>query len=638
AVSMGLAFSSSNMLYYGWAHETQAAVIVLYFLERLTRTGKWADTGWLILALINLGGQSLVHVVAYYSIFIILYGLGRLLSAEKRVSLLKKLLFAGVASLLLSADYLWPTIFHYSNYFETSHREKYGWRQNISYSFFTFLFPHFYGHPLNEAPRWISGTFVNTAMFIGTAAFLAAVSGGLLRGVIKRDFHAVFYLATCLFGICFIYDLGFEKLERYVSLLPLLNLAPAIYFKAVLQLFVASLGALGLQYLWELRGDRRVVIACISFIIMLFVYEWGYEISRYIFSLIPKDSEYLSQHMPWAEGLALLSIALITLIPLLGEHKAARMVRAAVIAPLLLAGSAVETLQHWEGWVPYSKAESCHRKTAVTEFLQSKVRIGRIIGLGYAAVPSIINRETYGIEMAAGRMSVSAGYLELLRLADPGAYQSHPTQYLFSESTNLASPVWDLVNVRYIVAPRATDAGAIITAHPPYRLKAYRLSDGVVFERLPPPRHAYIHDRVQLFETPSALAEAIKSGFDVREVAAIEREEDLSPSVSPSENFDYRIRKIKRLKNRMLLDITVNGDAYLTLAEQYNPNWHAYADGRELRTYRSHFFLQGVQIPKGRYVLELRYRLKHLTLINILVALTLASTIAFIIYRSRRSE
>ncbi|MCO6430294.1 MAG: hypothetical protein J5J00_05485, partial [Deltaproteobacteria bacterium] len=42
AVSMGLAFSSSNMLYYGWAHETQAAVIVLYFLERLTRTGKWA--------------------------------------------------------------------------------------------------------------------------------------------------------------------------------------------------------------------------------------------------------------------------------------------------------------------------------------------------------------------------------------------------------------------------------------------------------------------------------------------------------------------------------------------------------------------------------------------------------------------
>ncbi len=640
AVSVALAFTygSTNMHYYGWAQETQAAVVSLYFLERLLQRNKWSDCCWLLFALINLGGQQLVHVVVFYSFVILVFAAGRIAVSPAPLQRMLKFALCGFASLCVNLDYLAPTIFHYTHYFESDYRANYGVRQNVWLTLYTFVFANLYGHPVHEAARWISGSYINVGMFVGSATFFSACSLGVLRAVFRRDFLSIFFTVSIMVGICFMYSLPFENLERYTGRIPILRMAPPIYFKAVLHLLVSVLGALGLQYLWEQRGRTSVLLGAASAVIIALVFGAAWNTYEQMAILNGGPSEYLERYMPRATLGILVSTLVIVGIALCNLGEKLRAIKKWLFVPLLLGVAIFETRLHTEGWIPFSQRQNCAPPTQTTNFLKKRVGNSRIIGLSTAAVPSIINPFNYGIEMAAGRMSVSPPYRALLQLADPLAYSSHPTQYLFKLTTDLTAQVWDLANVRFFVAPREVDTGAVLRQYPSEAIKVHRLSDSTIFERSPAPRHAYGFAEATVFRDIQEMQDNVKTGWDARKRIALESDADRLPIQPSDPPLSVEISNLRKSTNVISLNVTTNQDAYILLSELYDPNWRASSQNQTLKTFRSYFFLQGFQVPKGSHSVILKYQQPYVGWLNILSALSAVVSVGLFLAIGRHEK
>lgn len=649
AIAMGFAFGGTNMhLHIGWAYESCCAVIALYFIERALRKNNWLNMLWVTLALVNLGGRGMVHIVAFYALFLVIYVLFRIANSPGlRLNLFIKFAAAGILSLLLSLDYLWPTINYFTTSFEKGHRESFGVRQNTRYSLFTLLFANFYGHPRLEPDRWISAFYINTAMFMGSITFLSAATFGLFRIVLQRDFQAIFFFFACCFGLLYAYEFPFERFEYLVGTLPILKWAPAIYFKAVLHLFIAVFGALGLQFAWELskRYPRSYsYLVAVAIVAMLVIFNWGIEVYEYLVFLNKGTSEYLDAYMPKAIASALFSVLLATLIgfrSLIWRRRNEFV--ALALGGSLIAVVAYESRVHTDNWIPYSQNKNCFPPTQVTDFLRANVKNDRIIGLGHAAVPSMISKFSYGVEMAAGRMSVRWPYLLMLRLADPYAYQSHPTQYLFSKDTDLNSPVWDLANVRYFVTSRNLPPELLLNRHAPGSLKPHVLTDGIVIERTQRPRHAYLVHEAVIAETPEDMVSQVKEGLNVRKTVIVESEAAVLPehATATVRGAHSRIKNFKKFKNGFELSVNARAQGYLFLSELYDRNWVAKIGDKELASFRAYHFLQGFHVPRGEHIIKISYQLPYQRLANLLVLVTVVCILALIaisIWRARNPK
>ena len=623
AVSLGFSFGSTNMhLHFGWAYETCCGIIALYFLERLIQKRSWWDVIWLMLALVNLGGAVIVHIVAFYAFFIAFYFFTRLVTVKNQLRrLLTQFIVASAGSLLLSMDYLWPTLYYYIFDFEKGYRQSYGIRQNISNTLYTFLFANIYGDPQHETNRWFDGTYINTAMFIGSITFLSAISAGIWRCVSKRDFYSIFFVTAAIFGAFYSYNFSFENLEKYIGSLPPFKWVPPLYFKSVYHLIIAILGALGLQHLWEYKSRFKVIGISICCLIMLCIFWHGFEYSIYAIEKNRGISEYLNSYLLKAYLSAVVSILLAAIIGFYSRFNNTNQFLELILGSILIALIAFETKTHIGDWVPYSKSESCYPPTDTTDFLKQHAGTGRIIGLGYAAVPSMINKNSYGVETAAGRMAVKAAYLHLLRLADSHAYKNHPTQYLFKTNTDLLSPVWDLANVSYFVASRNLNLNLILKKYPEGSIIPHIFSDGIILEKNPNSMHAYVMHAADVFETPEAMVNGIKKGHDVRKTIALETNEHRLKQ--PERNLNSRILSFKKEKNSFYVTVNAKGEGYLLLSELHDKNWQAYIKDSKIPTFRAYHLLLGALIPEGKHEIVFKYKHPHQKLLNLITGLSL---------------
>ncbi len=80
---------------------------------------------------------------------------------------------------------------------------------------------------------------------------------------------------------------------------------------------------------------------------------------------------------------------------------------------------------------------------------------------------------------------------------------------------------------------------------------------------------------------------------------------------TPAEVKKYssgQVQSISMDLDRLRLEVNSEGEAALVIANTYFPGWKAFLDGEETRIYPADHAFQGVIIPGGGHILELRYR------------------------------
>jgi hypothetical protein len=239
---------------------------------------------------------------------------------------------------------------------------------------------------------------------------------------------------------------------------------------------------------------------------------------------------------------------------------------------------------------------------------------------------------SYGLQDVQGYNAVHLALYDEFMMALNGRAQNRHFSDVLPEG--LDSPLLDLLNVRYIITPAATN---------PNRSYMQDLKDA-----LPT---AYSDDKVQILENREALPrawivhsarqatpeEALKllgSGeVEPRQTALLERHPpDLSPPEDPSSD---QASVTTYGAGRIELNTATGAPGLLVLSEVYYPAWKAYVDGEPVPIYRANHLLRAVPIPAGEHAVELRYVSRALKVGVAISLLAYAALVGLVIAKSR---
>jgi hypothetical protein len=260
-------------------------------------------------------------------------------------------------------------------------------------------------------------------------------------------------------------------------------------------------------------------------------------------------------------------------------------------AELFLHQRLAETLNRYVGYAPYLNGKAWPYSI-------------RFADLATASL-SVNNRAlSVGLQDAQGYDAIHLGRYDEYFAIMNGRTQNYHDAEVFR--AGLGSPLLDLLNVRYVIAPPADDLD---------------LSDRTALLRFP--SLVFSTSRVRILENPNALPrawlvhaaaqmapaealQAIDSGrVQARDTALLE---ELPPTLAaPADASRDQARVTDNEADRVVVTSVTDAAGMLVLSEVYYPAWNAYLDGQPARLYVADGALSAVAVPAGEHTIELRF-------------------------------
>ncbi len=207
--------------------------------------------------------------------------------------------------------------------------------------------------------------------------------------------------------------------------------------------------------------------------------------------------------------------------------------------------------------------------------------------------------------------------VQLARYADyiaalNGRAQDYHEANVFPEG--LASPLLDLLNVRYVVVPAELPTAQVESQLGPGARAAYGDTDVRVVENPEVlPRVWVVHEARQVATPAEALALLASGAVDPRRVALLEEPPPLglAPPTGPATE---RATILAYEPDHLHVQTTTTAPGLLVLSETAFPAWRAYIDGEPAPVLTANALLRAVPVPAGMHTVELRFESSTLRL------------------------
>jgi hypothetical protein len=212
----------------------------------------------------------------------------------------------------------------------------------------------------------------------------------------------------------------------------------------------------------------------------------------------------------------------------------------------------------------------------------------------------------YGIEDLLGFDSLNLDrYAEVLGAIDPGIVLRRGNFRGTRRAETLASPLLDLLNVRYVLAEPE-----FASPVPPGLVLAHQ-SDLAVFEnpdRLP--RTFLVHEVRVLRERAEVLRAMAQPSFrpDLWAYSEVPIPELAASAPAAAAGEAGTARLDEHLDERVRVEVSATQPALLVLGDAYFPGWKAWVDGAERPIHQVDHFLKGVVVAPGDREVVFEYR------------------------------
>ncbi len=211
-----------------------------------------------------------------------------------------------------------------------------------------------------------------------------------------------------------------------------------------------------------------------------------------------------------------------------------------------------------------------------------------------------------GLEDIQGYNPVQvARYSEYIR-----ALNGRPHEYyrrIFVSADGLRSPLLDVLNARYVLAP--ADVARNLSSHQGYRTR-YEDEHLHLLERpevLPRVWLAYSARQATYGQALSLLS---SGQTDPKHTVLLEAPPP--PLIQPQDASKDQARITAYEPDRIDVQVSTQGQGLLVLSEVYYPAWKAYVDGKEVPLLVAYHTLRAVPVPTGIHDIELRYESRTL--------------------------
>lgn len=214
----------------------------------------------------------------------------------------------------------------------------------------------------------------------------------------------------------------------------------------------------------------------------------------------------------------------------------------------------------------------------------------------------------FRVEEAQGYNPVqSIRYWLFVRVAEP----NRDLRYNHAVFDHPSDPVLDLLQVGLIVGPSSDpplpnldevvrEGQWTVYRVPGPTLRTSRGGPDVPMG--PPPRASLVTDW-QVVPSGQALQMVSEPGFEASSLAVVEEQPGMEPTGGPPGHATYRQRGPQAAE----VIVDAHSPALLVVRNVWDPEWRATVDGRPVPVLVADYLLQGVPVPPGRHIVELRY-------------------------------
>jgi hypothetical protein len=245
---------------------------------------------------------------------------------------------------------------------------------------------------------------------------------------------------------------------------------------------------------------------------------------------------------------------------------------------------------------------------------------------------------TYGLESAGGYDSVTVWrYVQLLQIINTGApypYDTLRDDLAAGVIKRFDSPLVDLLNVRWAIAPTPPAPGWIQRFHPtgPPHARHEPTWDPQlnVYENPRVLPRAFVVYQAEVDDDPRRLVK-----LDPRKRALVDHAPQPPPAGDDRPLVPARITVAER--QRLVIEADTPAPGVLVVSETHYPGWTVTVDGKPAELLRADYALRGVALPAGKHVVEMRFSSRP-TRLGLLLSLLGLAGLGGLLFRRRVIE
>jgi hypothetical protein len=172
------------------------------------------------------------------------------------------------------------------------------------------------------------------------------------------------------------------------------------------------------------------------------------------------------------------------------------------------------------------------------------------------------------------------------------------------QASKLDSPVFDFLNIRYIVSWQPGGPEAVRKAG---LQRVLDVAAHQVYENPKVLPRFFLTSHVQITrDFQESLAAMASPQFDPRRTAVVEGLTGWTDAGAETPADAVKVRSYGQ--RNVELEVNSPADAFLVTSETYYPGWGAYVDGRERKLWITNGAFRGLPVPAGRHTIEMRFQ------------------------------
>lgn len=585
-------FSGFNIAWLTWGTITQAALwlpAILLAVEKITDAGKtgrllvWSALLIFFSAMTVFAGHAQVafYVLALSTVYI-LWKLRANYRPKKYAVLLSSLI---VSFIITSIQWL-PLIklMLTSGRFAEINYLKDGWFlpwQNLV----QFIVPDFFGNPttLNYWGIWNYGEFIG---FIGVVPLVFIIYTFLS----KKSRPVIFWLTISLISLLLMLPSPLSIIPFVLSI-PIISTLQPTRLMVILDFSLVMLAAYGISSWLETKDNKiRISLAVISLIILSF---W---LTVVLGNNIFGNREISADLNISRKNLILPTVIFIITGLLFLSQKIVKPINKKICIALLTAVVVFDLFRFGWKFTPFTEPKYLFPASGAIRFLQAQSAPFRIMSVDKEILPP--NTGSYfGLETVEGYDPLFSGRFEEFMAALERGKPDISPPFGFNRIVtlqNLDSPLVPLLNVRYILS--------LSDLKKSYLKKVFQEGKTRIYEdSRTMPRAFFVSKLVSATGKVEIINLMFDPAFDLKTTAVVEK-----PNLLSNTGYDGLVKFATYGVDRLELSTVNTQSQYLVVTNSYDDCWKARIDGVRTSVYRTDYELQGLEVPAGSHIIELR--------------------------------
>ena len=531
------------------------------------------------------------HLQIFFYLFIVsvVYFIARWVQYGRRVNILVLFFILNSLFLILTSLQWFPTLQFISESARSIDQpdwQKEGWFIPWQH-LIQFIAPDFFGNPttLNYWGTWNYGELVG---YVGILPLVMAIFALFFL----RDKKTFFYGTIFFISLIFSFPTIFAKIP-YILNIPFLSTSQPTRLLFITDFSLTVLSALGFDYF--IKSKKKEIFYPLVFIAVIFSILWGLILfGNNLMKLISSENLSVAKNnLIFPSFIFFVSAVFIIVFVMFHKIKISTLILCCIIVVTMF-----DLLRFAFKFTPFTRKEYLFPQTETISFLQKNLGYNRFMTTDSRIFPPNFSA-IYKIQSIDGYDPLYIRrYGELIAASERGEPNINPP-FGFNRIIaphNYESKIIDLLGVKYVLSLSDLKSAKLKKVFQEGQTRVYENKNALH-------RVFFVEQVIVANDKNETIEKMFEEIFDPRKNAIVDKSAGVATN-PPQGCTRCDAKVITYQENKITIETESAEDGFLVLTDSFYPSWRAKIDNKPTTIYRTDYNLRGINVPRGKHIVE----------------------------------